>query len=52
MDNPKPAPHKEFPLGLDETTEEEYTVQSNLLQEFTAISNIDKAWVFKNDDGG
>ncbi|GAV69585.1 Peptidase_S9 domain-containing protein [Cephalotus follicularis] len=38
-------------LRLDETTEEEYASQSKLLQEFTSISNIDKAWVFKSDWG-
>ncbi|KAI9071306.1 hypothetical protein K1719_046735 [Acacia pycnantha] len=35
--------------GMDATMEEEYAYQSNLLQEFTHISNIDKAWIFKSD---
>ncbi|XP_061348993.1 acylamino-acid-releasing enzyme-like [Gastrolobium bilobum] len=43
------AMDKEFPLGLDEVSEKEYATQSNLLNEFTSISNIDKAWVFKSD---
>ncbi|CAL0328083.1 unnamed protein product [Lupinus luteus] len=51
MENPKATEHKEFPLGIDESTEEEYSNQSNLLQEFNSISNIDKAWIFKSDDG-
>ncbi|TXG72161.1 hypothetical protein EZV62_000740 [Acer yangbiense] len=42
---------KEMPSGLDETTEEEYASNSNLLQEFTNISNIDKAWTFNSGDG-
>lgn len=41
----------EFPSGIDPTTEEEYAVQSKLLQEFTKIPNIDKAWTFKSDSG-
>ncbi|XP_020204170.1 acylamino-acid-releasing enzyme isoform X2 [Cajanus cajan] len=32
----------------DEATEQEYALHSNLLQEFTAISAIDKAWLFKS----
>ncbi|XP_019449915.1 PREDICTED: acylamino-acid-releasing enzyme-like isoform X2 [Lupinus angustifolius] len=51
MENPKATAHKEFPLGLDEWTEEEYAVQSKLLQQFTNISNIDKAWIFNSDNG-
>lgn len=42
---------KEVPLGLDETVEEEYASQSKLLQEFTNIPSIDKAWVLKSDSG-
>ncbi|KAK7243155.1 hypothetical protein RIF29_37943 [Crotalaria pallida] len=52
MDNQKPSEHKEFPSGLDESTEEEYAIQSKLLQEFTPISNIDKAWVFNSHNAG
>ncbi|KAE9617654.1 putative acylaminoacyl-peptidase transcription factor WD40-like family [Lupinus albus] len=51
IENSKAIAHKEFPLGLDESTEEEYAVQSKLLQQFTNISNIDKAWVFKSNNG-
>lgn len=42
---------KEFPLGLDESTEEEYATQSKLLREFTTIANIDKAWTFPSGKG-
>ncbi|TYK30175.1 acylamino-acid-releasing enzyme [Cucumis melo var. makuwa] len=41
----------EFPSGIDPTTEEEYAEQSKLLQEFTKIPNIDRAWTFKSDSG-
>nr|POE82514.1 acylamino-acid-releasing enzyme [Quercus suber] len=51
MGDSKAVPIKEMPLGLDTTTEEEYASQSNLLQEFTSIPSIDKAWTFKSDDG-
>ncbi|XP_054820700.1 acylamino-acid-releasing enzyme-like [Prosopis cineraria] len=36
-------------LGMDAKIEEEYAYQSNLLQEFKNISNIDKARIFKSD---
>ncbi|CAK8570723.1 unnamed protein product [Lathyrus sativus] len=49
MDNPKSSPLKEFPLGIDEETEQQYALHSNLLQQFTAISSIDKAWIFKSN---
>ncbi|KAI4317929.1 hypothetical protein L6164_025755 [Bauhinia variegata] len=49
MDGSKAGSQNEIPLGLDPTTEEEYAHQSKLLQEFTNISSIDKAWVFKSD---
>ncbi|KAF7806944.1 acylamino-acid-releasing enzyme isoform X1 [Senna tora] len=49
MDGPKAGLSKEMPLGLDDTTEEEYAYQSNLLQEFNSISNIDNAWIFNSD---
>lgn len=45
MDGSKASPLKEMPLGIDATTEEEYASQSRLLQEFTSISSIDKAWI-------
>lgn len=41
--------NKEIPLGVDATTEEDYAYMSNLLQEFTSIPNIDKAWLSKSD---
>lgn len=51
MDSSKACSVKELPVGLDEATEEEYASQSKLLQEFTSISSIDKAWIFKSDSG-
>ncbi|XWS39245.1 hypothetical protein CRYUN_Cryun18bG0034200 [Craigia yunnanensis] len=51
MDSSKAGPVKELPVGLDEATEEEYAFQSKLLQDFTSISSIDKAWSFKSDSG-
>ncbi|KDP40266.1 hypothetical protein JCGZ_02264 [Jatropha curcas] len=40
-----------LPLGIDASTVEEYASQSKLLQEFTSISSIDKAWTFKCTSG-
>ncbi|KAK8684694.1 hypothetical protein V6N13_040710 [Hibiscus sabdariffa] len=51
MDSSEVSPVKEFPVGLDEDAEEEYVSQSRLLQEFTSISSIDKAWIFKSESG-
>ncbi|KAK6929879.1 Acylamino-acid-releasing enzyme, N-terminal domain [Dillenia turbinata] len=51
MDNSGDGTVKSFPLGLDASTEEEYALLSMLLQEFTNISNIDRAWIFKSDNG-
>ena len=51
MDSSKAGTVKELPVGLDEATEEEYASQSKLLQDFTSISSIDKAWSFKSDSG-
>ncbi|KAK8684693.1 hypothetical protein V6N13_040709 [Hibiscus sabdariffa] len=51
MDSSKVGPVKELPVGLDEATEEDYASQSKLLQEFTSISSIDKAWIFKSESG-
>lgn len=51
MDSSKAGTAKELPVGLDEATEEEYASQSKLLQEFTNIRSIDKAWVFKSESG-
>ncbi|KAL5542092.1 hypothetical protein UlMin_009802 [Ulmus minor] len=52
MEGSKTNPVKDLPLGLDATTEEEYSSQSKLLQEFTSISSIDKAWTFKSGGNG
>ncbi|XAR57316.1 Acylaminoacyl-peptidase [Bertholletia excelsa] len=49
MDGYGASPLKEMPLGLDEVTEEEYASQSKLLQEFTSIPAINKAWTFKSN---
>ncbi|KAM1724025.1 hypothetical protein ACFX13_022581 [Malus domestica] len=51
MGSSKDGPVKDMPLGVDATTEEEYASQSRLLQDFTSISSIDKAWIFKSDSG-
>lgn len=63
MESSKAALVKELPLGLDATMEEEQTLMSNvlpeeettwmstLLEEFSSISNIDKAWTFKSVNG-
>ncbi|KAK4258053.1 hypothetical protein QN277_007560 [Acacia crassicarpa] len=49
MDGSKADAPKEMPLGLDDTTEEEYAFQSKLLLEFNSISNINNAWIFNSD---
>ncbi|XP_060187651.1 acylamino-acid-releasing enzyme-like isoform X2 [Lycium barbarum] len=51
MNNVGAISTKEFPLGLDASSEEEYSSQSNLLQDFTSIPTIDKAWTFTSDGG-
>ncbi|KZV17829.1 acylamino-acid-releasing enzyme-like [Dorcoceras hygrometricum] len=47
----KIQPTKELPAGFDAAMLEEYTSLSKLLQEFTDIPSIDKAWTFKSDSG-
>ncbi|KAK9930971.1 hypothetical protein M0R45_018271 [Rubus argutus] len=42
----------ERPLGIDATTAEEYASQSRVLQEFAAISSIDKAWIKSDTRAG
>ncbi|KAI3469676.1 hypothetical protein Pfo_026339 [Paulownia fortunei] len=49
MDNTGGIPTKEMPVGLDAATQEEYASLSKLLQEFTDIPTIDKAWTFKSE---
>ncbi|XP_006356048.1 acylamino-acid-releasing enzyme isoform X1 [Solanum tuberosum] len=51
MDSVGASSPKEFPLGLDASLEEEYSSQSSLLQDFTSIPTIDKAWTFTSDGG-
>ncbi|KAL9161718.1 hypothetical protein ABFS82_07G039500 [Erythranthe guttata] len=50
MDNAGGIPTKETPSSVDAATQEEYSSLSKLLQEFTDIPTIDKAWTFKSDD--
>lgn len=42
---------KEAPLGVDMENEDEYVSQSKLLQQFTNICSIDKAWMFSSCSG-
>ncbi|CAJ2673937.1 unnamed protein product [Trifolium pratense] len=49
MDNPKNSSQKDFPSGLDEESEQQYSLHSNLLQQFSTISSIDKAWIFNSN---
>lgn len=51
MDVSQGDPLKELTSGTDMATEEDYTSQSKLLQEFTNICNIDKAWIFQSEKG-
>ncbi|MQL86069.1 hypothetical protein Taro_018587 [Colocasia esculenta] len=51
MQVPRAVSPKEMPLGIDAGTVEEYAFQSKLLKEFTDVPSIDKAWIFKSDDG-
>lgn len=49
MDNPNPSQQKEFPLEIDGETEQQYSLHSNLLQQFISISSIDKSWIFNSN---
>lgn len=51
MQVPRAVSEKEMPPGVDATTEEEYASQAKLLQEFSNIPTINKAWIFKSDSG-
>ncbi|XP_030541210.2 acylamino-acid-releasing enzyme isoform X2 [Rhodamnia argentea] len=51
MDVSQADPLKEVTLGTDMATEEDYASQARLLQEFTNICNIDKAWIFRSEKG-
>lgn len=51
MESAEASPLKRYPLGLDETSEEEYSSQSTLLQDFASIPTIDKAWTFTSTSG-
>ena len=51
MDASVSSSPQELPVGLDAKTEEDYASLSKLLQEFTSIPNIDKAWTFKSNTG-
>ncbi|KAF6173420.1 hypothetical protein GIB67_027115 [Kingdonia uniflora] len=50
MDASRAISSVEMPLGLDPTTEEDYSSLSKLYQDFASISSIDKAWVLKSDN--
>ncbi|XP_020244882.1 acylamino-acid-releasing enzyme 1-like isoform X2 [Asparagus officinalis] len=45
-----PMLSKESPMGVDATTVEEYASQAKLLQEFSNIPTINKAWIFKSEE--
>ncbi|CAA0840700.1 acylaminoacyl-peptidase-related [Striga hermonthica] len=49
MDNAGGIPTKDFAVGVDASAEEEYASVSKLLQEFTDIPTIDKAWTIKSE---
>lgn len=51
MENAEASPLKRSPRGLDETSEEDYSSLSNLLQHFASIPTVDKAWTFKSTSG-
>lgn len=51
MESTGGIPTKEMPVGLDAATQEDFSSLSKLLQEFTNISTIDKAWTFKPENG-
>ncbi|KAG6393375.1 hypothetical protein SASPL_147614 [Salvia splendens] len=51
MDNAGGILTKEVPVGLDAAAQEEFASLSVLLQEFSKISTIDKAWTVKPQNG-
>ncbi|KAL6519967.1 hypothetical protein OROMI_032861 [Orobanche minor] len=51
MDNTGQTPTKGIPTGLDASLQEDYASASKLLQEFTDIPTIDKAWTFPSESG-
>ncbi|CAK9168519.1 unnamed protein product [Ilex paraguariensis] len=51
MDSSGVSPPNKMPVGIDADAEDEYASQSKLLQEYTNISSIDKAWTFKSASG-
>lgn len=51
MDNAGGIPTKEVPVGLDASAQEEFASLSVLLQEFSKITTIDKAWTIKPQNG-
>ncbi|KAI3695684.1 hypothetical protein L1987_78683 [Smallanthus sonchifolius] len=42
---------KEVAANLDAFTEEEYVSQSKVYKNFTSMSTVDKAWIFKSSSG-
>ncbi|CAO2813761.1 unnamed protein product [Amaranthus hypochondriacus] len=51
MDASRSELAKELPLCLDATMVEEYSSLSKVLAKFSSIPSINKAWVFKSDNG-
>ncbi|KAJ8627118.1 hypothetical protein MRB53_020425 [Persea americana] len=51
MEPPAAVLPKEMTHSMDATTEDEYASQAKLLQEFTNLSSIKKAWTFKCNNG-
>ncbi|ERN01459.1 acylamino-acid-releasing enzyme 1 isoform X1 [Amborella trichopoda] len=51
MDASQAAPLTANLEGQDESSTDEYASQAKLLQEFTNVSTINKAWVFSSSDG-
>lgn len=51
MQAPGNVAAKDIPHGISETAVDEYDSQAKLLQEFSKVPSIDKAWIFKSDCG-
>lgn len=51
MDTSGVGSPKEAHVSVDMTTEDEYVCQSKLLKDFINICEIDKAWIFKSENG-
>lgn len=51
MENLEASPLERSLRGSDETSEEEYSSLSTIIQHFAKIPTIDKAWTFKSKSG-